>query len=137
MPHGHHRGKGRLRAGQQLYVGDARKPFKLAHLHDAQGGALSEKRSALPGEICAISKVDELHYDAVVHDSHDEDHYHLREPSGPPPLTSGRSPTQVRSSGSSSEPCATVSPGRSSRRGSDRSRVSTSSGSASWGTSSG
>ncbi|MFA5940064.1 MAG: elongation factor G [Sinimarinibacterium sp.] len=78
--------QGRLRAGQQLYIGDARKPFKLAHLHDAQGGALSDKRSALPGEICAISKVDELHYDAVVHDSHDEDHFHLREPAPAPPM---------------------------------------------------
>ncbi|MEQ1439292.1 elongation factor G [Fontimonas sp. SYSU GA230001] len=78
--------QGRLRAGQQLYVGDARKPFKLAHLHDIQGSTLTDKRSALPGEICAISKVDELHYDAVVHDSHDEDHHHLREPVLPPPM---------------------------------------------------
>ncbi len=78
--------QGRLRTGQQLYVGDARKPFKLAHLHEVHGSSLSDKRAALPGDICAISKVDELHYDAVVHDSHDEDHHHLREPAAPPPM---------------------------------------------------
>lgn len=78
--------QGRLRTGQHLYVGDARKTFKLAHLHDVQGTTLSEKHTALPGDLCAISKVDELHYDAVIHDSHDEDHHHLREPPLPPPM---------------------------------------------------
>ncbi|MEW6167665.1 MAG: elongation factor G [Pseudomonadota bacterium] len=78
--------QGRLRAGQQLYIGDARKPFKLTHLYAVHGAALTESRAAVPGDICAVTKVDELHYDAVVHDSHDEDHYHLREPAPPPPM---------------------------------------------------
>ncbi|MFP5307882.1 MAG: elongation factor G [Gammaproteobacteria bacterium] len=78
--------QGRLRTGQQLYIGDARKPFKLTHLYEVHGAALTDSRAAVPGDICAVTKVDELHYDAVVHDSHDEDHHHLREPAPPPPM---------------------------------------------------
>ena len=32
----------------------------------------------VPGDICAIPRVDEVYYDAVLHDSHEEDHYHLK-----------------------------------------------------------
>ena len=41
---------------------------------------------AIPGDICAVAKVDELHFDAVLHDSHDEDHYHLKSIDFPPPM---------------------------------------------------
>src|SRR5205814_10600305 len=34
----------------------------------------------------AIAKVDELHLDAVLHDSHEEDHYHLKPVAFPPPM---------------------------------------------------
>ena len=27
-----------------------------------------------------MAKIDELHFDAVLHDSHDEDHHHLKSP---------------------------------------------------------
>ena len=42
--------------------------------------------SAMPGDICALAKVDELHLDAVLHDSHDEDQYHLKPVAFPPPM---------------------------------------------------
>src|SRR5690606_16028720 len=41
---------------------------------------------AVPGDICAVAKVDEVHFDAVLHDSHDEDQYHLRSIQLPPPM---------------------------------------------------
>jgi elongation factor G len=72
--------QGTLRAGMQLFVGDQRKPFRISHLFQLQGAALQEVSNAIPGDICAVTKVDELHIDTVVHDSHDEDHYHLRPP---------------------------------------------------------
>ena len=78
--------QGTLKACAQLYVGDARKPFKAAHLYRLQGASLQEIASAIPGDICAISKIEELHFDAVVHDSHDEDHHHLPPTDRPPPM---------------------------------------------------
>jgi len=70
--------QGTIRPGSQLFVGDARKPIKIAHLFRLLGKDTSEITAAVPGDICAIAKVDELHLDAVLHDSHDEDEYHLK-----------------------------------------------------------
>src|SRR4029077_17753065 len=64
--------QGPLRRGSQLLVGDARKPIKIAHLFKLLGKESVEITEAVPGDICAIAKVDELHLDAVLHDSHDE-----------------------------------------------------------------
>ncbi|MDE2137559.1 MAG: elongation factor G [Gammaproteobacteria bacterium] len=78
--------QGTVRQGSQLYVGDARKPVKIAHLYSLLGKDTSEIHEAGPGDICAIPKVDELHLDAVLHDSHDEDQYHLKPVAFPPPM---------------------------------------------------
>ena len=69
--------QGTVRPGSQLFVGDARKPVKIGHLFTLLGKDTKEITAAGPGDICAIPKVDELHLDAVLHDSHDEDQYHL------------------------------------------------------------
>jgi elongation factor G len=78
--------QGTIRQGSQLLVGDARKPIKIAHILKLMGKDTVEIARAIPGDICAIPKVDELHLDAVLHDSHDEDHYHLKPVSFPPPM---------------------------------------------------
>jgi len=78
--------QGTVKAGSQLYVGDGRKPIKLAHLYQLQGKEHTEVSQAIPGDICAVPKIDELHFDAVLHDSHDEDHYHLKSINFPPPM---------------------------------------------------
>ncbi|HVW68922.1 MAG TPA: elongation factor G [Steroidobacteraceae bacterium] len=78
--------QGTIRPGSQLFVGDARKPIKVAHLLKLMGKETAEMPVAIPGDICALAKVDELHLDAVLHDSHDEDHYHLKPVSFPPPM---------------------------------------------------
>jgi len=70
--------QGTVRGGMQLYVGDARKPVKVAHVYRVQGKDTIEVHDLAAGDIGAIAKVDELHYDAVLHDSRDEDHYHLK-----------------------------------------------------------
>ena len=70
--------QGTVRPGSQLFVGDARKPMKIAPpLHTPGQGHDGNHGRLIPGDICAIAKVDELHLDAVLHDSHDEDQYHL------------------------------------------------------------
>ena len=78
--------QGTVRQGSQLFVGDARKPIKIAHLLKVTGKDTAEIPQAIPGDICAVAKVDELHLDAVLHDSHDEDQYHLKPVSFPPPM---------------------------------------------------
>ena len=78
--------QGTVRSGAQLYVGDARKPIKLAHLYQLQGKEHVEVAQGIPGDLCAVPKIDELHFDAVLHDSHDEDHYHLKSVNFPPPM---------------------------------------------------
>jgi elongation factor G len=78
--------QGTVKAGAQLLVGDARKPIRIAHLFQLQGKEHVEVAQAVPGDICAVPKIDELHFDAVLHDSHDEDHHHLKSVSFPPPM---------------------------------------------------
>lgn len=60
-----------------LYVGDGRKPFKVSHLFMLQGKDHVEVPRALPGDIVAVAKVEEIHFDAVLHDAAEDDHVHL------------------------------------------------------------
>lgn len=78
--------QGTVTPNTQLYVGDKRKPFKVSHLFRLQGKEQVEVDRAIPGDICAISRVDDVHRDAVLHDSHDEDYLHLTAPSFPQPV---------------------------------------------------
>ena len=78
--------QGTVRQGSQLFIGDARKPVKVAHLFSLLGKDTSEIVAAGPGDICATPKVDELHLDAVLHDSHDQDEYRLEPVPFPPPM---------------------------------------------------
>ncbi len=78
--------QGTVRPGSQLFVGDARKPFKVAHLYRLLGKETTEIPEAGPGDIFAIAKVEDLHRDAVLHDSHDEDQFHLKPVALPPPM---------------------------------------------------
>ena len=78
--------QGTIKAGNQLFVGDARKPFKATQLLKVNGDNHEKKETAVPGDICAVPRVEEAHYDAVLHDSHDEDHFHLRPVELPKPM---------------------------------------------------
>jgi elongation factor G len=78
--------QGTVRPDTQLYIGDARKPFKVGHLFKVQGGKHNEIDTGIPGDICAVAKVDEIHYDAVLHDSHEEDEYRLKRIDFPQPM---------------------------------------------------
>jgi len=78
--------QGTINKDSQLFIGDGRKPFKVGHLFKLQGKEHTEVVSGMPGDICAVNKVDDVHFDAVLHDSHDEDHIHLRSLNFPPPM---------------------------------------------------
>jgi elongation factor G len=70
--------QGTVTKDSQLYIGDGRKPFKVGHLFMLQGKDLVEVTQALPGDIAAVAKVDEIHFDAVLHDAAEDDHIHLK-----------------------------------------------------------
>ncbi|MDH3646893.1 MAG: elongation factor G [Gammaproteobacteria bacterium] len=78
--------QGTVTANSQLYIGDARKPFKIAHLLALQGKEHVEVPRGIPGDIRAVAKIEDIEYDAVLHDSHDEDQYHLKPATTPPPM---------------------------------------------------
>lgn len=78
--------QGTVRPGDQVFIGERRKGFKVAHLYRLQGNQTLEIPQAVPGDICAVSKVDDLHFDAVLHSSHDEDQFHLRSVALPAPM---------------------------------------------------
>ncbi len=78
--------QGTVTRDTSLFVGDGRKPFKVGHLFMLQGGKNVEVDAAVPGDIAAVAKVDEIEFDRVLHDSRDEDHIHMQPLEFPTPM---------------------------------------------------
>ena len=78
--------QGTLTKDSLLYIGDGRKPFKVNHLFLLQGKEHVEVSKALPGDLCAVAKVEDLHFDAVLHDAAEDDHIHLQPLDFPVPV---------------------------------------------------
>jgi elongation factor G len=78
--------QGTVRRDSQLFVGSARRAFKVAHLYKLQGKDYVEVPALVPGDIGAVAKVEEIEFDSVLHDSHDEDHIHLKPLEFPEPM---------------------------------------------------
>ncbi len=78
--------QGTVKRDTQLFVDDGKKPFKVGHLFKLKGRDHVEIDQAIPGDIAAVARIDELHFDAVLHDSHDEDHIHLAPLDFPTPM---------------------------------------------------
>lgn len=78
--------QGTITRDSQLFIGDARKPFKVGHLLKVQGKDHIEVDAAIPGDICAVAKVDEIDFDSVLHDSHDEDEVRMTPVNLPAPM---------------------------------------------------
>jgi elongation factor G len=78
--------QGTIRKDTQLYIDDGKKPFKVGHLFRVQGKDHVEIDKVIPGDIAAVAKVEEIHFDAILHDSHDEDQIHLEPLAFPQPM---------------------------------------------------
>ncbi len=75
--------QGTVTRDSQLFIddphtGESKRPVKVGHLYKLQGAQTVEVDRAIPGDIVALAKVDDVHFDAVLHDSHDEDDLHLK-----------------------------------------------------------
>lgn len=78
--------QGRLTPNMQLYIGEGRKPIKAGHLFMLRGKNQTEVQEALPGDICAIAKIEEIQFDHILHDSADDAHLHPRPLELPTPV---------------------------------------------------
>ncbi|MEO7743814.1 MAG: elongation factor G [Usitatibacter sp.] len=88
--------QGTINKDTQLYIGDGKKPFKTGHLYHLQGKEYVEVDSLVPGDIGAVAKIEEIEFNAVLHDSHDEDHIRLRSLDFPTPMHSIAVETQKK-----------------------------------------
>jgi elongation factor G len=80
--------QGTITKDSQLFIGEGRKAFKVGHAYLLQGKEFVENDALVPGDIGAVAKVDEIHFDAVLHDSHDEDQIHFVPLEFPTPMHS-------------------------------------------------
>src|SRR4051812_2659448 len=78
--------QGTINRDTQLFVGDGKKPFKCGHVFQIQGKEYVEVDSLVPGDIGAVTKIEDIEFNAVLHDSHDEDHIRLRALDFPTPM---------------------------------------------------
>ena len=78
--------QGTVRRGGQLFVGDARKPLKVAHLLKLNGGEHTEADAVTCGDICAIPRAEDVFFDAVLHDDHEQDDTRLESIPLPEPM---------------------------------------------------
>jgi elongation factor G len=78
--------QGTVRRDTQLFVDDGRRSFKVGHLFKLHGREHAEIDEAIPGDIAAVAKIDDLHFDAMLHDSHDEDGVRLAPTTFPRPM---------------------------------------------------
>jgi elongation factor G len=78
--------QGTVRRDAALFVGAAKRSFKVTHLYRLQGKDYLEVPALIPGDIGAIAKVDEIEFDCVLHESHDQDAIHLKPLQFPQPM---------------------------------------------------
>jgi elongation factor G len=78
--------QGTVNKDRQLFIGDARKSVKVGNYYSVQGKNNEDVDAGIPGDIRVLAKIDGLEYDAVLHDSHDEDSIHMRPLDLPRPM---------------------------------------------------
>ena len=78
--------QGTITKDTQLFIGEGKKPFKVGHLYQMQGKDYVEVDALVPGDIGAVAKIEEIEFNSVLHDSHDEDHIRLRSLEFPTPM---------------------------------------------------
>lgn len=77
--------QGTLKVKDEVYFGDGRKPVRVNTLFRLQGKDHVDVTEAGPGEIVAVSKIDEIEFNTVVH-AHANEHLRLRPLPLPKPM---------------------------------------------------
>jgi elongation factor G len=78
--------QGRITKDSQLFIGHSKKPVRVGHLFKLDGKDHAEVDAGIPGDICALAKIEELDFDCVLHDDPADEVIHLRPLSFPKPM---------------------------------------------------
>jgi elongation factor G len=68
---------GTVKHKADLFLNDVKKALRIGHLFKIQGKEHVEVHELGPGDIGAVAKIEELHFNGVLHDSHEHDSVHL------------------------------------------------------------
>ena len=79
--------QGRITRDTQLIAHEGSKPFKVAHLFRLQGKDHIETELGLPGDICAVAKVDSIMFDDLLHETSEDDQLHAPPLDLPSPMS--------------------------------------------------
>lgn len=77
---------GTVKHKADLFLNDIKKPLRIGHLFKLQGKDHVEVQELGPGDIGAVAKIEELHFNGVIHDSHEHDSVHLKPLALPKPM---------------------------------------------------
>lgn len=70
--------QGTVRRDSHPKIDDGKKPVRIAHLFKLMGPKHVEVEQLVAGDIGATSKIDEIHFNSVLHDGEIGEHMHLR-----------------------------------------------------------
>jgi elongation factor G len=70
----------------ELFVNDAKKAVRMGHIFKLHGKEHTEVQELGPGDIGAVAKIDDIHFNAVLHESHEHDTVRLTELALPKPM---------------------------------------------------
>ena len=79
--------QGKITKDTMLFAHEEKKPFKVGHLFNIQGKEHIEADVGIPGDICAVAKVDEIQFDAILHEANEEGHLHAPSLDLPTPMS--------------------------------------------------
>lgn len=78
--------QGTIRAKSELFIDADKKPIRIGHLLQRQGKETSEVDALGPGDLGIVAKIDEVRFNAVLHDTHELDHIRLKPLPMPRPM---------------------------------------------------
>ncbi len=78
--------QGTIEHNSQAFRNDNKKAIRIGHIFKLQGKDHKDVDSAIPGDICAVAKIDEIERDDTLHADHSHDGVHLRPPILPKPM---------------------------------------------------
>ena len=78
--------QGVVKAGTQIHRNDEKKPFRIGHVFRLHGKDHVDIDEAIAGDIAAISKVEDVHYDDVLHEAGHFESLHLKPLQLPKPM---------------------------------------------------
>lgn len=78
--------QGTITPASTLFLNDNKKPLRIGHLFKVMGKDTKEITQAIPGDIIALAKIDELHANGVLHGSHALDSLRAKPVTMPKPM---------------------------------------------------